>query len=406
MANRFWAPATEALCGCVNLYSGAKLYFYETGTLTLLDTYSDSALSTANANPVVADYNGRFGDIFLKLEHYKVVFKTSGDVTIWTKDPVHGAVATIETQGSDIASAATTDIGASSGQYVEVTGTTTITSLGTIDAGVRRVVRFTGALTLTYNATSLILPGDANITTAADDCATFISLGSGNWICVDYQRGGGIKTADIADNAVDETKLKDALIGDFTEVVVTAPDSFLLADASDSGNTKRDTIQGIIDLVGGGGGGKVLQVVQATQSTRHDNTSASTTDTNLTGTITPSSTSNKVLVIVHTSVRVARVTGTDQIRIGTWSLWRGNSSTGTQIDKSSLGRQLASGTTNSSSSHDTYNAIVLDSPATASAQTYTVASQVEAATNNQAETNTNYDNDHTGRIIMVEIDGS
>ena len=27
MANRFWAPATEALCGCVNLYSGAKLYF-------------------------------------------------------------------------------------------------------------------------------------------------------------------------------------------------------------------------------------------------------------------------------------------------------------------------------------------------------------------------------------------
>ena len=64
MANRFWAPATEALCGCVNLYSGAKLYCYETRTLTLLDTYSDSALSTANANPVVADYNGRFGDIF------------------------------------------------------------------------------------------------------------------------------------------------------------------------------------------------------------------------------------------------------------------------------------------------------------------------------------------------------
>jgi hypothetical protein len=53
------------------------------------------------------------------------------------------------------------------------------------------------------------------------------------------------------DNTVDETKLKDALIADFTEVVVTASDSILLGDATDSGNTKRDTVQGILDLVPG-----------------------------------------------------------------------------------------------------------------------------------------------------------
>ena len=52
------------------------------------------------------------------------------------------------------------------------------------------------------------------------------------------------------DNTVDETKLKDALIADFTEVVVTASDSILLGDATDSGNTKRDTVQGILDLAG------------------------------------------------------------------------------------------------------------------------------------------------------------
>lgn len=63
---------------------------------------------------------------------------------------------------------------------------------------------------------------------------------------------GAVATADIADNAVDETKLKDALIPDFSEVVVTASDSFLLADADDSNNTKRDTVQGILDLAGGG----------------------------------------------------------------------------------------------------------------------------------------------------------
>jgi len=72
-----------------------------------------------------------------------------------------------------------------------VTGTTAITALGTLAAGVERTVRFTGALTLTYNATSLILPTAANITTAAGDVARFRSLGSGNWVCVVYQRASG-----------------------------------------------------------------------------------------------------------------------------------------------------------------------------------------------------------------------
>jgi hypothetical protein len=59
-----------------------------------------------------------------------------------------------------------------------------------------------------------------------------------------------VSTAKIVNNAVDETKLKDALVADFTEVVVTASDSILLGDATDSGNTKRDTVQGILDLAG------------------------------------------------------------------------------------------------------------------------------------------------------------
>jgi len=62
-----------------------------------------------------------------------------------------------------------------------------------------------------------------------------------------------VTTAKIIANAIDETKLKDALVADFTEVVVTASDSILLGDATDGGNTKRDTVQGILDLAGGGG---------------------------------------------------------------------------------------------------------------------------------------------------------
>ena len=102
------------------------------------------------------------------------------------------AIDNLSTKGSDIASATTTDIGAATGDFVDITGTTTITGLGTKTAGVSRTVRFTGALTLTHNATSLILPGGADIVTAAGDVAEFRSLGSGNWLCTLYRRANGL----------------------------------------------------------------------------------------------------------------------------------------------------------------------------------------------------------------------
>lgn len=98
-------------------------------------------------------------------------------------------------QGASIASASTTAIGAATGNYITVTGTTGITAFDTIQAGSERIVQFAGVLTLTYNATSLILPGAANITTAAGDVARFISLGSGNWICVNYSPANGVPIA-------------------------------------------------------------------------------------------------------------------------------------------------------------------------------------------------------------------
>jgi hypothetical protein len=93
-------------------------------------------------------------------------------------------------KSADIASA-TPDLSTRTGNFVDITGTTAITALGTETAGALVLVRFTGVLTLTYNATSLILPGSANITTAANDVAILMSLGSGNWQCVHYQRRAG-----------------------------------------------------------------------------------------------------------------------------------------------------------------------------------------------------------------------
>lgn len=103
----------------------------------------------------------------------------------------------LATKGSDIASATTTDLGAVAGLMHDITGTTTITGFGTVSAGIWKIIKFEGALTLTHNATSLILPGAANITTADGDVAIVMSEGSGNWRCHSYQRANGTPVSGI-----------------------------------------------------------------------------------------------------------------------------------------------------------------------------------------------------------------
>lgn len=90
-----------------------------------------------------------------------------------------------------IASATTCDLGTKQAHSLTVTGTTTITGLGTVSAGIKKNLKFDGALTFTHNATSLILPGGANITTAAGDTCEVESLGSGNWRCNWYVKANG-----------------------------------------------------------------------------------------------------------------------------------------------------------------------------------------------------------------------
>lgn len=78
--------------------SGAKLYTYIAGTTNSKATYSDEALTTPNANPVVADSAGYFGSIYLSSgQPYKLVLKTSAGVTIWTQDNVYANQSTAAT---------------------------------------------------------------------------------------------------------------------------------------------------------------------------------------------------------------------------------------------------------------------------------------------------------------------
>ncbi len=89
-----------------------------------------------------------------------------------------------------VASSSTCDVLGSGALFNLITGTVTITSLGT---GTNRfkIARFNGILTLTHNGTSLILPGAANITTAAGDTMGIVSDASSNARVIWYQRAAG-----------------------------------------------------------------------------------------------------------------------------------------------------------------------------------------------------------------------
>lgn len=112
-----------------------------------------------------------------------------------TKIATADAIAALWEKGSNVASAATVSFG--EGGYFHITGTTTITDIdwATAKNGRWAVVVFDGILTLTHNATTLLLPGGANITTAANDRAMFIQDASDNVYCVWYQRADGTALA-------------------------------------------------------------------------------------------------------------------------------------------------------------------------------------------------------------------
>jgi hypothetical protein len=117
----------------------------------------------------------------------------------------------------DLASAATTNIGGQTTRKLRITGTTGITSLGTTYTG-PIVLRFSGALTITHHATTLICPGGANLAVEAGDtlivapkCTT--SGTNDGWIILTHRRasGGAIFAGlvELSDQQLSRAMIKD-----------------------------------------------------------------------------------------------------------------------------------------------------------------------------------------------------
>jgi hypothetical protein len=117
------------------------------------------------------------------------------------------------TLGSNIASASSITP-PSTGSSFNITGTTTITVIASTNSwdGRQITLIFAGILTLTHSA-NLALPGSADITTAANDTATFIQTGSGAWRLLSYGPVSAALTVTGASTLNGNVTLGDA-IGD------------------------------------------------------------------------------------------------------------------------------------------------------------------------------------------------
>lgn len=235
---------TASPIGSITPTSGGVIFFDSTNSKTYISK------GTTNADWI--DLSVSFGT--MAGQNANSVAITGGTITGITdlaiadggtgQSTAYAAKDALTIKGADMASAATVDLATATGDYVEVTGNTTITALGTMAAGVRKTMRFTGAPTLTHNATSLIIPGASNIVLSAGNVIEVLSLGSGNWAVVGYSSAGFNATQLVA-GTIPDARLPTSQAGKtFTSSVILSGSGTLYRDTATDAISAAGTTQG------------------------------------------------------------------------------------------------------------------------------------------------------------------
>lgn len=146
--------------------------------------------------------------------------------------------------------------------------------------------------------------------------------------------------------------------------------------------------------------GSVLQVIEGSNSTAKTISSTTYTDTDLSVTITPSSTSSKVLVFVQ-QYQTVNNTGTTEIGAGL-KLLRGTTVVA-DLDDSRRGAMQSQTTSGNQQIGGSVFLQHLDSPSTTSAVTYKTQAAVYKTSGSGSTTVQK--NGHESRIIVMEIAG-
>lgn len=170
---------------------GGRVQTFAAGTSTPKATFADAAGTIPNANPVVLDARGEA--LIYWAGGYKVQLEDATGAIVWTVDNYVASDSTPSDGVTVLPSATVVDIGAATTRTVLITGVAGVSSFGsTALDGAWRFVRFASVLVITYNATSMVLPGNNSVTTAAGDSAIFYCASPGNWVCTAYFRNTAI----------------------------------------------------------------------------------------------------------------------------------------------------------------------------------------------------------------------
>lgn len=166
---------------------GGTVAMYVPLTLTPKDTWEDAAQAILNSNPIVLDSRGQA--VIYGTGSYRQIVSDSLGNLIYDAEIADFQESVFGPQ-DQISASTTTDLGSVASNNVLINGTTTINSFGTSASLASPIyfLTFSGVLTLTYNATSMVLPGGANITTGAGDGAMVevTNASAGYWKMIAY----------------------------------------------------------------------------------------------------------------------------------------------------------------------------------------------------------------------------
>jgi len=207
---------------------------------------------------------------------------------------------------------------------------------------------------------------------------------------------GTIVTADLANDAVTQAKIASGAVGS-TELSSGAVGATQLASTLD--------LSGKTITLPTGVGGKILQVVQTVKTNEFTGAGTAWRDvTGMTATITPASSSNKIIVMYSIGISAADPTGLRLYRGATHIAFGDAGPSGSQ--QGNVGNESYSGDGNRGFQ---YNMTYLDSPATTSATTYKLQTFTHSSPHyvNRTVNNTssNYNIRGISTITLVEVAG-
>jgi hypothetical protein len=181
MAARFYLVVPQILTDQGRPLAGGKIDFYENGTTTPKNTWSDSGLSVLNANPVVIGADGRVPDIFANASDVFSVRVTDANdnVVVATVDDV-SFVSAFSLASADVLAALSSNAAAVVINGSQITGSAfaafadnlDLTAAGSIDASAGTVTLGTVNGTPTFSGLVTFGSNLVSDTDSTDDLGT------------------------------------------------------------------------------------------------------------------------------------------------------------------------------------------------------------------------------------------